>query len=79
MKCSRWQMATLLATKYMYSRIPKCLSPRPNWDFPTPSPASEYAPPPPNRRGGGGGTPFTKTPGGEGARGGPNRTIGEEA
>jgi hypothetical protein len=33
-------------------RVPQCLSPRPNWDSPTPSPASECASPPPrNQRG----------------------------
>ncbi len=34
-------------------RVPQCLSPRWNWDSPTPSPTSECTPPP--RTGGGGG------------------------
>ncbi len=41
------------STKYICtSRVPQCLSPRWNWDSPTPSPASKCAPP--ESRGGGG-------------------------
>ncbi len=33
-------------TKYIYIyRVPQCMSPRLNWDSPTPSPPSECAPP----------------------------------
>jgi hypothetical protein len=34
-------------------RVPKCMSPRRNWNSPTPSLASECAPPPEPKRGGG--------------------------
>jgi hypothetical protein len=37
---------------YIY-RVPQCMSPRRNWDSPTPSLASECAPPPGTKEGGG--------------------------
>jgi hypothetical protein len=39
-------------TKYFYIKRPQCMSPRRNWDSPTPSLASEYAPPPEQKGGG---------------------------
>jgi hypothetical protein len=41
-------------TKYCtyMTRVPQCLSPRPNWDSPTPSLASECVPPPEQKGGG---------------------------
>jgi hypothetical protein len=50
------------ATKYCtyMSRVPHCLSTRPNWDSPTPSPPSESVLPPGAKRGG------THSPAGEG-------------
>jgi hypothetical protein len=47
----------ILCTKYiiMY-RVPQCMSPRRNWDPPTPSPASQCAPPPEPKGGAGGRT-----------------------
>jgi hypothetical protein len=45
------------------ARVPQCLSPRWNWDTPTPSPASDRVPPSPRTKGG------THSPAGEGVGG----------
>ncbi len=49
-------------TKYNIP-VPQCLSPRPNWDPPTPSTASECVPPLEQR---GGAVGVTDSPAGEG-------------
>ncbi len=45
--------STQIAQRTYILREPQCLFPRPNWDSPTPSPTSEYAPPR-NKKGVGG-------------------------
>ncbi len=55
-------------------RVPGFLSSRPNWDSPTPSPASEVSPPPPEPKGEG-----THSPASEVVGGVPIQTAGEKA
>jgi hypothetical protein len=43
---------TYLLVQYLIPRVPQCQSPRPNWDHPTPSPASECIPHPGTKGGG---------------------------
>ncbi len=54
--------------KVQIYRVPQCMSPRPNWDSPTPSPPSVVCSPPPEPKGGtlacgwgGGGVPIRTT------------------